>query len=626
NWTGKIFTADFREVLRPQMDWKRQLTFATLLRYPGGPGSGSADGPGAYLFETQLQTAIDLAPTELAPRVLMLAHCHEAQLRTPAACTREHAEALIAIHPENALGYLYLGALAVQNDDHQGALDWFTQAARQPRIQWGWWSIVSVFYGIFGEVSELEDDPLKQQDVARLLLAFGVLAHFSSAPHDRVNLPCQRARSEPLLSACLAAANAFRLPGTEVRPVQLALAFEDNAYRQRGDEKRLAQLELEQRAAQAQHKHFREVWDAISASGQVQPYLDTWVEQGELDTTLDRMATALQREEAEGSGVVLASTHNARVGCLDEAFPPGAPDCVTRNMVAAETARLTEVLDGIIAGAEFRDRLKGDTSDEAQILRLLLARGDGMKRQPPLATLSGQFPAHPLANRIAAEWCQRDALCLLDVGQRIIKHEPEDAVGYLIAAAAQLELGEAPDARRLMQEAARAPRLRSGFALVLGAFDEVLGRHATGAPVDDPLGVWPMTRSIVGVGYAAALALPGVGLFKHCQRAETEELRVACLAACTAMELPGTSLVETVVGQQTAIVLLEQLGREEDVQTAISRLAETQILRDHMVSAPLGLMESPSFHEAYLKLVLRQGEMAAVRELYGRQSQARDAP
>ncbi|MEM9531916.1 MAG: hypothetical protein AAGA23_13475, partial [Pseudomonadota bacterium] len=40
NWTGKIFTADFREVLRPQMDWKRQLTFATLLRYPGGPGSG----------------------------------------------------------------------------------------------------------------------------------------------------------------------------------------------------------------------------------------------------------------------------------------------------------------------------------------------------------------------------------------------------------------------------------------------------------------------------------------------------------------------------------------------------------------------------------------------------------
>ncbi|MEM6576707.1 MAG: hypothetical protein AAF736_20715, partial [Pseudomonadota bacterium] len=533
--------------------------------------------------------------------------------------------------PENALGYLFLGALAVEQGDVALAQDWLRQAAEQPRLQWGIWSVAEVLFHVFAAAGTPAEDPLKQQAVARLELALGVLAHLDNLPHGTLNQPCQQANAEPLLAACLSAAKAFKLPGTEIMPMMLALAFEERAHRTYGDQKALHRVDLERRSMSVMQEYRGDVWQTLAETGEGGQFVRAWAENGELDTQTHEITRwAHQRAAARldpGEGQVVAdrpiaqACHANRLACLDQPFPPTAPDCVTRNMVEAEVYRLGEMLDERLSSGPFRASLAADPSPAAQIFLIMLTFRDEVKATDmhaprPVAELVQRFPIDPLANRLAVDWCGEDALCQRDTGERLMTYEPEDPLGYLVAAQAELKLGNEAAALALMHRSAQGTRQRTGFSTFIGGFDPVLHRHLPLSPQEDPLGVAPMAFSVISVGYAAALASPYFRMYANCEKAQKEPKLSACVAATEALLVPGGDLIQALVGYKTAAMLYEQQGDTASAEAAVNSLAEIEALMEAMTERAADYSNDPAALRRHMTRVAAHGEVAALRADY----------
>lgn len=611
-----VFSDAFRAQLQHQSSWQQQLTFALLNRYPDGPGTGSAQGPGSYIFETQLGAVIELAPAELAPRILMLAHCHESQLLGFDACFARHADALVHYHPENAVGYLVQAQRALENGAISDASQWMVQAGQKASIDFGAWRIVQVLFEVFGQTQLTIDDPLNLQEVGRFMLAEGSLAHLRSLPNIALNYPCQKASDEALLSGCLAAAKAMKLPGTVRMAHRIALAIEQNVYRRRGNDVELARLALELQTLPARNERANDIHWQMVKTGNAQSLLDAWVKFGELDTSVRLVPSGADKEQLRPFGLrrELANDQDVRLRCLPFVFPPGAPDCVTQEMMTAESHRLGDIMDALVSDEEFTQRLGRDPSVDAQLVLLQRsyheARRLSSSAPPPLADLVTRFPAHPVANRLAAQWCGNDHLCLQDTAQRIITHEPTDAQGYLLSATAHLAANEVDQAIDMLDRLPMSTTSRGGFSLLAETTIAVLQRHLDPSVQVDPLGVWPIGYGITGIGNAAALALPAIGLSKYCKDPNLPLAR-ACLNAGRGMTLPGASVIETQVGLEIMATVLERSGPSQELASVIDKMARLEALRDKMIPALDRLTFDPGFSQAYLEVLLRRGEMAA---------------
>ncbi|MDJ0657201.1 MAG: hypothetical protein QNJ40_23780 [Xanthomonadales bacterium] len=604
-----VFSPEFRDLLEPRTDWRSQLTRALLLRYPDEPGGGSPSDPGAIEFETVMAGVIDSAPTALAPRALMLTHCHEAQTVDPDECHRRHSDALLQHHPGNAAGYLYKAAWYLARENVSEAAEWMVMASEQPRVDLGLWALVQVLFESFAAAPVDDHDPTDQMEVARLHAAEVTLAHLHTAPHHVLNYPCQQARAEPLLSGCLAAAGALKRPGTMVLAHRIALAMEENVYRQRGDEAGLRQVKLERSSLPISDRSWRDAMALMNRQGDVAKVLDAWVRFGELDT---RIKTASRHAEP-------ADAAAQRLGCLKGTFGPDAPDCVTADMVEAEVERQSERMHRGLNESNFRDALARDASAEAQLLLKMLQRQDqssaGSQPPPTPGDLVASHPASPVINRVAAEWCGEDWHCLLETSERIQRAEPDEATGYLLAAAAYFELGQPAQAEQALHRAASARSNRSGFALLTTTMRQVLLRHLPAPANDDPLDVWPVAAWANALGTGAALSLPAVRAMSYCREAQKKALQTACLDGTQAMLAPGSSMVEHIVALTTRAMLFEATGDSQGYEATIERLAAAEKLRDAMLDDLRRILRDPELNAQYAERLAGDGEVAALRWL-----------
>ncbi len=619
----EISSPQFVNELRQSSDWRQRMVNSLLQRYPEGPRGDNSAGRNNPDFERSLNDVIQSAPAELAPRVLMLLHCGEALLESSHACIHRHAKALNREHPNNALGPLFLAQAALDRGDSEESAAWMEQAALRDVVKHGGWAIVKALFEVFANAEPLVDDPLNLGEVAKEMLAEGMIAHLIEHPFHVLGRQCQRAGDEPLMTGCLAVAKAMKLPGTGRLAYNMALAIEERIFERRNDHEKLSALKLERQSLKSRFKKVSAVQNKMFRDGIVAPVLEAYVKFGELDTAIDFAATAA-RMEAPGkrAELVLKASTSERVRCLDIPKPPEAPDCVTPDMVKAEVERLTDVLDERMQAEDFRRSLEADQSAEAQILALYvgLPRVDAQspQRLATAKTLMKRFPEHALANRLAASLCHRERQCLSEAADHLMTQEMDDALGYLLSAVVHFENGEEAEALAVLEKATQANKLHGGFGSLAATGAEVIARHMGPAPASDVLGVWELTPGMVSIGYAAALSLPAARLSRNCQGNLEKAMYSGCLQAARALQLPGGSLIELMMGLQLETRIM-QAADAPGLDDAIDRLARVEQLRDKMVESLDQFSSDPTFHYDYLSIIGKKGEVAALKWMLTRE-------